>query len=477
MIILSIFALVSAWIAISAPRLALITLVALAPWQGLEAEIGLRLTAYRILAACMLAAYALGVGGRSRRAVLPAAMLTFMLIAVGRSIIQVAWLPDEFIGGGILRSPFWRAVSQILMFFVDFSPIFFVPRIVRNTVEVIRLGRVYVVSCVVLSVLGWYQVGTWLLTGNNLFPIGCVAEFMSPGSELVRNALREGIAVYGDVRILRMSALGGEPKTLAIALAISLVMLQLRIYSNGFRKTYVLTWIFLFVSMIQTLSTSGFYLWVIGTAAVYVLSRTMRLENATKHVTMGRVVLALFAFVAMTTIFTGVARLFGLATSFNWWELAQDRIFGRDPLEDFDIAVLQFLIHDPMSALFGVGLGNAHLYSRQFLPAFATYAEESVFVAKSGYLKLISETGVIGLLFFTTGAYRMCGAVIEGKEARYAPIRDSQAEIYLLGITMLLMYLARGNYVAPEAFIVLGVARAWVEHRIDSDETSKLSHG
>lgn len=74
---------------------------------------------------------------------------------------------------------------------------------------------------------------------------------------------------------------------------------------------------------------------------------------------------------------------------------------GRDLVEDFDRAVLGFLQEEPGYLLTGVGLGNAHLYANEYLPTFAIpYAADTAFVAKSGYLRLISEVGLVGLALF-----------------------------------------------------------------------------
>jgi hypothetical protein len=51
--------------------------------------------------------------------------------------------------------------------------------------------------------------------------------------------------------------------------------------------------------------------------------------------------------------------------------------------------------------VFGVGLGNIHLYAAPYIPAeFAFYLDKAVFVAKSGALRIVSELGVLGLGVF-----------------------------------------------------------------------------
>ena len=78
-----------------------------------------------------------------------------------------------------------------------------------------------------------------------------------------------------------------------------------------------------------------------------------------------------------------------------------ERVNSDGALEDFDKTILSWLESAPQAAVAGVGLGNAHLYATPFLdPLFALYAEGNVFVAKTQYLRFISEIGIIGLALF-----------------------------------------------------------------------------
>jgi len=88
-----------------------------------------------------------------------------------------------------------------------------------------------------------------------------------------------------------------------------------------------------------------------------------------------------------------------------------DRVI-RSPIELFDAAALGFLFTNPQYGLFGVGMGNFHLYAWDNLLQYAMinllaawvipYAHNFVFIPNSGYLKIISELGIIGLFLFLT---------------------------------------------------------------------------
>ena len=75
------------------------------------------------------------------------------------------------------------------------------------------------------------------------------------------------------------------------------------------------------------------------------------------------------------------------------------RLIRRGFIADFDKPVLDFLLNNKDRIWFGVGLGNIHLYASDYLtPYFRDFAANTAFVADSGWLRLISETGVIGLV-------------------------------------------------------------------------------
>jgi hypothetical protein len=85
-------------------------------------------------------------------------------------------------------------------------------------------------------------------------------------------------------------------------------------------------------------------------------------------------------------------------------------------LEDFDAAIIDFLMQNATALLFGVGLGNIHLFADSFLlPDVAAFASGTSFVAKMGVLRVISETGLIGallMLVFVIRLWLICSSTI-----------------------------------------------------------------
>ena len=140
----------------------------------------------------------------------------------------------------------------------------------------------------------------------------------------------------------------------------------------------------------------------------------------------------------------------------------EERTLGRTYIEDFDGAILRFLADQPRHLWIGVGLGNAHLYANDYLSVHARYAFDTAFVAKGGYLRLLSELGVIGLLLFLgwiiVQIRRLWKQIALSKrlsiEEDTIRVASSLAQF---GVVMIFLYLARGEYVSPQTFLTLGL--------------------
>src|SRR5262249_28552265 len=209
--------------------------------------------------------------------------------------------------------------------------------------------------------------------------------------------LREGTFDLHGTTIVRMNALGGEPKGLGTGLAVGLVLIQAALSTGaiGLSRRVVVTWLFLFASMLATFSTSGLVLWALGS-----LVSIMTGARTQSGILRGAVVLVCLPLLAAIVVGTAVGSL-GASKGVDWWEVAMERTVERDYIEDFDEAVGAFLIDHPTTAIWGVGLGNIHLYAEDYLPGYASaYASGTAFTAKSGALRLVSELGLIGLLLF-----------------------------------------------------------------------------
>ena len=88
--------------------------------------------------------------------------------------------------------------------------------------------------------------------------------------------------------------------------------------------------------------------------------------------------------------------------------MLNERVLDRNiASEDYDQPIQDFLMAKSEYSIFGVGMGNIHNLSEKYINSQNKfYMANTIFVAKSGYLKLISELGFIGLfLFFLMNFY------------------------------------------------------------------------
>jgi len=116
------------WLSFQRARLVLYAVVFLAPWQGLDVDVGLRITAYLAILAPLAVVTLLWVlergalASQSTRA--SEYFFLFIAYAVIWSLFQLPFLPHAEVAGGELRSPRLRAVMQIPMFLLTTSPAF-----------------------------------------------------------------------------------------------------------------------------------------------------------------------------------------------------------------------------------------------------------------------------------------------------------------------------------------------------------------
>ncbi len=130
------------WLAITRPRTALYVVIFLAPWQGLDVDLGLRLTAFQIFLGPLVVATLLRFARKGMKKSIPpgaSALILFMVFGVVWSLLQIPFLPvpEEQIIGGALRSPEARAITQIIMYLFTISPVFLVPFILCRSEELL----------------------------------------------------------------------------------------------------------------------------------------------------------------------------------------------------------------------------------------------------------------------------------------------------------------------------------------------------
>lgn len=447
---------ISGFLALRRPKTALLTAVFFIPWAGLDVDIGLRVTAYLVFITPVFFIVILRMTASHDRGIDFSSfgvLNILVLYAIVWSLVQIPFLPDANIAGGGMRQPGIRSMAQIVMFLITLSPLLIVPALIRHTPDLLRLGQVYLASTVLLAVIGWLQLSIWIVTGSDPLPVGFFDNLLGGNA-----SNRSGMFVYDGQSIYRMSSFGGEPKGMGASLAVSLLMLQSNIRMKAGLKLAL--WYFLFASMIATFSTMGMLAWFGATLVQFFTTFDLRLKLRAPKFMINRSILlsTLFATMAVAAIGFSPAgnRLIEMVEM-----RTVDRVTEGDQayLEEFNVAITDFLLDQPLFLVTGVGLGNAHLYANDYLPLGTQYyAAGTPFVAKSLALKLVSEIGLPVFLFFS---YWVISSLRKAASLRRL-VKSLEAVTHNIAkfSLPLFAFVLVSVYVTPHFFMMLGCAFA-----------------
>jgi hypothetical protein len=357
----------------------LVATVFLIPWFGLQTDIGVTINADRLVAVVLLVALVRRFGPSAWSVFTP-----FLLYAVADTVAQSLSLPANVVDYAPTKGQ-WRWLFQLPMWAVLIVPGAAVARF--RSWELIRRALVALVaSGVILSMMGLFQVAFYYATGVDLFPIGLLS-----GTE-TRSGIFETDSFMGG-SVFRASAVAGEPKHLAYTAVTCLLVLATDLVFGGVlglkRKTTFAALGVLFAGLLMTFSTQGFVILSLG--AVVLLIGALLLRGVSP-----RAVAMLAAVLAVLLAVTRIPGLYEIV-----YERTVTRIGATGGLEDWNEAVWEWLKVNPVAWPFGVGLGNVHLHAAEYVPYdYLSYMRGSVFVAKAGILRIVSELGIVGMILF-----------------------------------------------------------------------------
>ena len=441
-------------LALRSIRAALLVTIFLAPWNGLQADFGLTVYAYQLALLPLTGVVLLRSLDRPLNHPLPrlaagGLFAAYALYAVIISLAVIGFLPDAEVSGGGLRSPTGRAMAQIIAFLFTLAPVIVIPLAARRD-DLAACGRIFIVSALVLAVIGWGQLAVWYATGSNPIDVGRISAALG-GSDVYSH---EGLFDFARLAIYRMNSLAGEPRQLGITLVLAMLIIQGFALAAPRPRALLLTgmWLFLLVSTLATYSTSAAGVWVIGSVLQLPAMWITGVRSRRSLIAIGGAVLVLAAPIG---IGIAAAEANGIPVIDLLSERTIDRIDENGAVEDFDLAILDYLTANPDAAIAGTGLGNIHLYATAYLdPQFAIYAQGNVFAAKTAYLRLISETGVIGLALFLLWYGRL--VLLAGRALRPDP---ALAALAPFGVLMFAVYFARAE-IYNDFFLTAGLLGA-----------------
>ena len=450
-LLLSLFALIG----IKRPVLAFCLVVAIAPWQSLMVDIGLRVTLHILSMAGLISAMLVTPWEKWRNTFTNKIwwpLYVVLLWVLTTNLFQLPNSTEVQIIGGIMRSPIYRSWVQFGSLLLTLLPVFVAPLIVTSRKDLFLVVKFFICSIFILAILGWLQ-----LLSNSLFnyypiPIGFVNNLLN-GMQVKGSSGIPVDLIDGHMLIYRMVSLGGEPRYLSQSIATALLIVQIFWMQNilKFERISISFFIFLLLSLLATYSSSGMLLWIICVFIInlYYYKNNFYLYKSKRNwaIICASITALAFLLLAIRKIVTNL--------DLEYFYIFK-RIMSRGIIADFDTVVINFLVANFRYVWFGVGLGNIHLYATPYLsPYFKDFASNAAFVADSGWLRLISEVGLIGMSLFLWWCWKIWTNLVKLK----ATLEWDKAITVLkpMFLVAVIGYLARGTTFAPIAFIIFAI--------------------
>jgi len=449
----AIFILSAIFIALAKPKLLLYAMVFSVGWHSIFVDIGFTISLYRLIIIIFWLCLPVYLSLRKHDFMLkfPSSikwLFAFVSYAIAVTLIARFSIPEVYIVGFARGEGRW--IFQIAMFLITITPVF-LPLLFFTTIEDVKTAvKVFIASTAALCAIGWMQSLAFYLYGVTLFPVF---------REGLTGAVTQGMAVplFG-MTFFRMHSLGGEPRdfSMTVAVAIILLLVTRMVGYEKVRSTTLLIGFFL-LSLFMSLSTSGLVVLTIGLIVLPFYTGKLGVKFTFKPIA---------TIAVMAALFLGVIISLGILPLDTMKNMIWARTFARTPIELFDAATLNFLSAHPQYGLFGMGMGNMHLHVRDYLAQYGLYhpgaawvvrvARNIIFVPLSGYLRMISEIGIIGLILFL-GAY-LSPIRRNLKYIRYISDDKSRSlaeSLSYFAIFALIAYLMR-TILIDVAFIALG---------------------
>jgi hypothetical protein len=375
----------------------LAVLAFLVPWYGLRTEVGVGILPAQIVAIALALKYV--ACGRLSVKGLPGVGYLLALIVAGSvaALITFATLSaGSSYSGGAMRNGMLRFCVALISFLLSLFPVALAYG-ARSALDPVLVLRAYVAGVLMLSVIGLAQFAVWHATAWDPLPIGL---FLADP-----DGVRSGMLQQGSFSFLRVSSLGGEPKSLGQSIVAALLILFTLRHKIMLKTRRLPIYVVLGAVLIMTASTSAFLTFLAGfliVLAFRVVRKPLRQTTITWAIT-------IFALIVMAVYFAQVSSQ-GLphvidptaSQSPSAVELLRQRTIERVEVEDSDFVILSSFIHDSAGIMLGRGFGLGHLLAEPFIPEqLAYYMKDTVIAPKSGVVLMLVAAGVPGLLLFS----------------------------------------------------------------------------
>jgi hypothetical protein len=378
---------------------------------------------------------------------IPKSIVPYILYCILSTII-ISLFFIEFIHvneGNFLREK-GRFIAQIIFNTIPvFGLMFLLSSGLRTKVQFLSAFKILLLSILFLSLLGILQFIIFYISKIDIFPIGINADGQIRTASM---GLFAGILGW-----LRICSFGGEPKGLAAIVTVgALIILTLNKFNIKFFNFNSLILPFFFLIILLTLSTGGIVLTIVISFLVLILAWFIRGIE-------WRILFKPYFFSVLALVI-----LLFIKLKENIIEILEIRVVNRivseeEGIEDMDQTIISFLQDNPLWSIFGSGWGNIHNLAYKYIPTeYAWYLKDTIFVAKSGYLKIISESGFIGFILLLFFEISLIYKIFKKRSW------DNWYKAFLILIPLsFLVFLVRSNYVIYEYIIIHGFALAYLK--------------
>jgi hypothetical protein len=294
------------------------------------------------------------------------------------TIIFLFVIPEQdkhTVVGGFFKNE-GRYIYQIGLFLMTINLILWPIYVIRKEEELFKIFKIMFYSVVVLSILGIVQELSIILIDFDPFPIHRPTGFDYEGGSLVISEAEKRH---------RMNSLAGEPKHLAIALIIGIVIILLhRLNRKKIIKYDFIFLIIFLICLVMTYSTTG-YVWY---GVVMLLIASLYSFKLSRNI-IGLLVAAGITMVVMHYSTGGEPTPYIVKT------------INKVGLEVQDEAVYDFLKNDPVYVITGLGFGNVHFYADDYLPPKFPLFRDTPFKGNSGFFLLLGDIGFVGIFMLS----------------------------------------------------------------------------
>lgn len=368
-------------------------------------------------------------------------LLLFAFYAVITTVIISNLFINQW-NNNLLYDTFFRTngryiTSLIKLVFFQLGIFIVLININFNELTIFKALRIFFNGIVIVAMLGLLQLVVYLIFKIDIFPY----TYDIDGNPVTAYSN----ILSSTLNLPRLTSLAGEPKGFAALLSIGLLIIEIsRKHFIGFIKRPITLKYLFIVLLFLTLSTGGYGLFLILYFSLFIL-RAIRKDYAFK-IKYHNIIILLIVSVGVMIFWKPIANAINIRVIDRASQLSK---------EDVDEGIQNFLFENPEWAIFGSGSGNIHNLAYNYISS--NYLRKimygQIFISRYGYMKFISENGIIGLLLFLL----FIRTVINNMGNQNKQLSG----FWYLAIILSLFFLVRAGYVDREFYFIMGLAYSY----------------